>query len=319
MSIELDPTDLAFRRPFTHEVTQVLRLRNPNSDPLAFKVKTTAPKQYCVRPNSGRIEPGKDVEVQVLLQAMKEDPPLEFRCRDKFLVQSVTVSADKEFSNVNSIWQHMETTARSSIQERKIRVVFLPSNGPSAPPPGSSTSPLASSLASTQNTVNGTHPDQETPQRESMAYPSSTPEAVTPQTRSIVGAPAGAPSSPGTRGSDITFAGDARDSTINPATSEQKSTVSSFASSVANAVPTSNEDLKTQLADAKTTISNLTQQAEEQGLRQRKADAVNQDSRERITTGTTGMGIQQQPADGVPVQIVAALCLLSFLLAYFFF
>lgn len=84
-------------------------------------------------------------------------------------------------------------------------------------------------------------------------------------------------------------------------------------------MPTSGEDLRTQLADAKNTIANLKQQAEEQGLRQRKSDAVNQDSRERITTGTTGMGIQQQPADGVPVQIVAALCLLSFLLAYFFF
>lgn len=90
-------------------------------------------------------------------------------------------------------------------------------------------------------------------------------------------------------------------------------------SNIAQAVPTSGEDLRAQLADAKATISRLTQQAKEQGLRQRKADAVNQDSRERITTGTTGMGVQQQPADGVPVQLVAALCLLSFLLAYFFF
>jgi hypothetical protein len=31
------------------------------------------------------------------------------------------------------------------------------------------------------------------------------------------------------------------------------------------------------------------------------------------------MGVQQQPAEGVPVPIVAALCLLTFLLAYFFF
>lgn len=93
----------------------------------------------------------------------------------------------------------------------------------------------------------------------------------------------------------------------------------STVASAANAVPTSGEDLKAQLAQAKATITRLTQQTEEQGLRQRKTEAVNQDSRERISTGTTGMGIQQQPADGVPVQIVAALCLLSFLLAYFLF
>jgi hypothetical protein len=39
----------------------------------------------------------------VLLQAMKEDPPPDAKCRDKFLVQSVLVTADKEFTNVQSL------------------------------------------------------------------------------------------------------------------------------------------------------------------------------------------------------------------------
>jgi hypothetical protein len=63
MSVEIDPQELGFHRPFTVEVSEVLKIRNPNSHPVAFKVKTTAPKQYCVRPNSGRVEPGKEVEV----------------------------------------------------------------------------------------------------------------------------------------------------------------------------------------------------------------------------------------------------------------
>jgi len=103
MSVEIEPTELAFTRPFTTEVSQSLKIRNSNRTPVAFKVKTTAPKQYCVRPNSGRIEPGKEVEVTVLLQAMKQDPPLDIKCRDKFLVQSVAVTADKEFTNIQSI------------------------------------------------------------------------------------------------------------------------------------------------------------------------------------------------------------------------
>ena len=115
--------------------------------------------------------------------------------------------------------------------------------------------------------------------------------------------------------------GEARESARDAATEGGiQSTISAAASSVANAIPTSGEDVRAQLAEAKAMISKLQQQAEEQGLRQRKSDAVVQDSRERISTGTTGMGIQQAPATtGVPVQIVAALCLLSFLLAYFFF
>ena len=154
------------------------------------------------------------------------------------------------------------------------------------------------------------HPGEDAP----PAYGSGTPsygspvqDAVTPNTRSIP-----SESRPSTDTKSI-----ADIATNAPASAS--STVGVAASNMANAVPTSGEDLKAQLAQAKQKIASLTSQLEEQGLRQRKADAVNQDSRERITMGTTGMGVQQQPAEGVPVQIVAALCLLSFLLAYFFF
>ena len=130
---------------------------------------------------------------------------------------------------------------------------------------------------------------------------------VTPNTRSIPSQPR-----PGTDDKDIA-------ESANDAGISASSTVGTAASNLTAAIPTSGEDLRAQLAQAKQKIVTLTSQMEEQGLRQRKADVVNQDARERITTGTTGMGVQQQPADGVPVQIVAALCLLSFLLAYFFF
>lgn len=39
----------------------------------------------------------------VLLQAMKEDPSMDVKCRDKFLVQSVAVSAEHEHPNVAAI------------------------------------------------------------------------------------------------------------------------------------------------------------------------------------------------------------------------
>ncbi len=32
--------------PFTVEVSETLKIKNPNATPVAFKVKTTAPKQY---------------------------------------------------------------------------------------------------------------------------------------------------------------------------------------------------------------------------------------------------------------------------------
>lgn len=91
-----------------------------------------------------------DCAASVLLQAMREDPPPDARCRDKFLVQTVTLSQDSDASNIPAIvswsnsnlgspadpsqWQNIEKVSKSSIQERKIRVVFLPADGNTATP-----------------------------------------------------------------------------------------------------------------------------------------------------------------------------------------
>lgn len=50
----------------------------------------------------------------VLLQAMKQEPPVDAKCRDKFLVQSVAVTADKEFTNISAI---VGNVARGIIDE----------------------------------------------------------------------------------------------------------------------------------------------------------------------------------------------------------
>ncbi|KAF9431902.1 phosphatidylinositol-binding protein scs2 [Entomortierella beljakovae] len=122
MSIELEPsTQLGFRT-----IKETLVIRNPTQLPIAFKIKTTAPKQYCVRPNSGRVEPGGELEVQVQMQAMKEDPAIDFKCKDKFLVQSVAITAEREQLNAD-LWPTVERDAKDQIREKKIRCVFLPS------------------------------------------------------------------------------------------------------------------------------------------------------------------------------------------------
>ena len=38
-----------------------------------------------------------------MLQALKEEPAADAKCKDKFLVQSVAVTRDMEFANVTSI------------------------------------------------------------------------------------------------------------------------------------------------------------------------------------------------------------------------
>ena len=49
--------------PFSDVVTSHLHLRNPTNDTVIFKVKTTAPRQYCVRPNSGVLGPQEQATI----------------------------------------------------------------------------------------------------------------------------------------------------------------------------------------------------------------------------------------------------------------
>ncbi|GAM84284.1 hypothetical protein ANO11243_022780 [Dothideomycetidae sp. 11243] len=219
---------------------------------------------------------------------MKEDPPLDARCRDKFLVQSIALDTEKEHANIQQVWQGIEQTAKSSIHEKKIRVVFLPVDG---------------------SAVNGiSHTD------DSFSRDSPTPAPRTPQ-RVSEAAPTGPVSVPESRPADNSHLGDAVNSASNPATARY-STFGSAAETVTNAIPTSGEDLKAQLAEAKATIARLQTQAQDSVLRQRKTESSSKGSTEKASNG---LGLQQAPAGGVPVQVAAGLCLLCFLVAYFFF
>ena len=203
----------------------------------------------------------------VLLQALKEDPPLDFKCRDKFLVQSVAVSTDSE-ANLSSLWSNIEKTAKGSIQERKIRVNFLPAGGA---------------------TTNGVSHDDQPP-----AYTSPSPQF-------------GSPAAASSESKSSSTAETARSSAANAA---EATGVSGAAAAISNAVPTSGDDVKEQLAAARAQIAKLTAQAQDPQVRQRKV----QEASDKMQTV-----VQQSQEGGVPLQIVAGLCLLSFLIAYLFF
>ena len=126
-SCRLSPhAQLGFARPLTELVTRPLIISNPNKFPIAFKIKTTAPKQYCVKPNQGRVEAGSRTEVAIMLQPMKEEPPLNAKCRDKFLVQSVQIVSELASVPYGEFWSLVERQSKDSIREQKIRVAYLP-------------------------------------------------------------------------------------------------------------------------------------------------------------------------------------------------
>lgn len=235
--------------------------------------------------------------MQVLLQAMKEDPPLDQKCRDKFLVQSVAVPGDKDFNNIPAVWSSIEQTSKSSIQEKKIRVNFLPADE------ATTTTPAPK--------VNGVGVHEKTPSQRS-----ATPDAVTPHPSTAP--PVGAVSKLESHPAESKNLGDATTSVQNPAVTEKQGGLQKVAQRVASTIPASNEDLKEQLAQANATITRLKDQlADQTGLRQRKTTGEKPGS----GGGPTALQQTQQQAAvaGVPLQVTALLCLLSFLIAYFLF
>ncbi|XP_076786451.1 vesicle-associated membrane protein-associated protein B/C isoform X5 [Arvicanthis niloticus] len=91
--LSLEPQhELKFRGPFTDVVTTNLKLGNPTDRNVCFKVKTTAPRRYCVRPNSGVIDAGASLNVSVMLQPFDYDP--NEKSKHKFMVQSMFAPPD---------------------------------------------------------------------------------------------------------------------------------------------------------------------------------------------------------------------------------
>ncbi|XP_041102110.1 vesicle-associated membrane protein-associated protein A-like [Polyodon spathula] len=115
------PIDLKFKGPFTDVVTTNLKLKNPSDRKVCFKVKTTAPRRYCVRPNSGMIEPGSYITVSVMLQPFDYDP--NEKSKHKFMVQ--TIFAPSHVTDMEAVWKDAKP---DDLMDSKLRCIFeLPS------------------------------------------------------------------------------------------------------------------------------------------------------------------------------------------------
>ncbi|CAO3672637.1 unnamed protein product [Umbelopsis vinacea] len=126
MSLEIEPSQqLNFRGPLTRQVEVQLTICNPTSQLFAYKIKTTAPKQYCVKPNAGRIGANSSVPIQVILQPLKEEPAAEFKCKDKFLIQSIALTPETENVSLADLWTSLENGPKDKIHQKKIRCAFL--------------------------------------------------------------------------------------------------------------------------------------------------------------------------------------------------
>lgn len=111
--------ELRFRGPFAgSSVTSYIKLINPSNQKVHFKIKTTAPKRYCVRPNCGIIKPKGATQIAVTLQPFDFDPAE--KNKHKFMVQAL-VAPDDDDEDYTDVWKD---TNPDQLMESKLKCVF---------------------------------------------------------------------------------------------------------------------------------------------------------------------------------------------------
>ncbi|KAL5551358.1 hypothetical protein UlMin_001534 [Ulmus minor] len=123
--ISVHPDELKFQFELDKQSFCDLKVVNNTEHHVAFKVKTTSPKKYFVRPNTGVIQPWDSCVIRVTLQAQLEYPP-DMHCKDKFLLQSTIVSPNTDLDDLPQDTFNKESGR--ALEECKLRVVYLTSS-----------------------------------------------------------------------------------------------------------------------------------------------------------------------------------------------
>nr|XP_043618580.1 vesicle-associated protein 1-2-like isoform X1 [Erigeron canadensis] len=128
--LNIDPQELQFPFELKKQISCNMQLLNKTDHYVAFKVKTTNPKKYCVRPNSGIVLPRSTCSVTVTMQAQKEAPS-DMQCRDKFLLQSAVASPGATAKDITPELFNKESG--NQVEECKLKVNYVVPRQPPSP------------------------------------------------------------------------------------------------------------------------------------------------------------------------------------------
>ncbi|KAM1051985.1 hypothetical protein ACFX19_034042 [Malus domestica] len=130
--LEIQPKELKFLFELKKQSSCSIRLTNLTNSYVAFKVKTTSPKKYCVVPNVGVVLPKSTSEFSVTMQAPRTGM-VDMECKDKFLIQSTIVSSRTTDEDITA--SMFSKDGGKYIEEKKLRVTLIsPPNSPMLSP-----------------------------------------------------------------------------------------------------------------------------------------------------------------------------------------
>lgn len=120
----------------------ILKLRNVTKKRIAYKIKTTSPKTYIVKPNQGILQVGQKIEIEFTLQT-QELNLINGNLSDKFMIQAFEI--DDGFDLNRFTEQASELMKRNQVQSMKVRATLnKEGNGPSMTTPDRGTTTFTS-------------------------------------------------------------------------------------------------------------------------------------------------------------------------------
>ncbi|KAL2063171.1 hypothetical protein VTL71DRAFT_6243 [Oculimacula yallundae] len=118
LPLEATPSLLTYTLPIGDKQSTTVTLQNPNVGSVHFRVRTTVPTLYCVRPNDGIIKAGAMMQVRFIAYA-KTELDLESVNTHKFAIDSIVLAEEEKFD-----WHRDGGRRAAKIQRTKLKVKF---------------------------------------------------------------------------------------------------------------------------------------------------------------------------------------------------
>lgn len=119
--VDISLPSLYFPEPHDRAITNEITLTNISHATVAFKIKTTQPKRYTVKPRAGFITLGQTQEVKVTMHPLAEGDHLD---RDKFLVESAIISESEQKEPKDTLWKQLEAAKEHRVAGNKLTCRF---------------------------------------------------------------------------------------------------------------------------------------------------------------------------------------------------
>lgn len=113
--------EIPFQGPFDKHKMSTLKMINTNKRLVAFKIKTTAPKYYCVVPTHGYISSDSEAIIYITYKGNEEDIK-NAKIKHKFLVQTTYGPVDETSILPDRYWKELDKEAK--IFECKFQCLF---------------------------------------------------------------------------------------------------------------------------------------------------------------------------------------------------